>query len=262
MFNFFKRLFKPKKLSSKTTGYIVSTKASAYKLKRAKTTKKIEVRKNQSLDHCPFAFTKFPRANTKGVYKLMHPVGAVVHYTSGNPDQRLADAVAFQNKSGMTYFCIDASGSISQNFPLTSWGSHAGKSNWDGIGRSVSSSLVGIEVICAGKLSANGTPWFGNAPYPADKVRVIDKDKDNQKAGTYYKFTEAQESSLIRLCHWLKSNNQVFDFDKVLGHDEVSGEAGLGYQRKIDPGASLSMTMPQFRKLLTETYNDDSPRYS
>lgn len=250
MFNFFKRLFCKPPPSAKTTGYIIRQKAA----KHAKLAKLPPVAKNKNESWCPFAYTKFTRASTKGAYRMLHPIGAVVHYTAGNQKQKLRDAVAWQNKTNMTYFVIDQHGNISQNFPLTHWGSHAGVSNWAGIGRGVSSSLVGIEVCCAGKLSKNGVPSFGSAPLPADQVRVIDRDKDNVKAGTYQKFTKAQEESLVKLCHWLKSNNQVFDFDKVLGHDEVAGEAGLGYQRKPDPSGSLSVTMPQFRKLLNATY--------
>jgi hypothetical protein len=54
---------------------------------------------------------------------------------------------------------------------------------------------------------------------------------------------------------WLKNNNpKIFDFDKVLGHHEVSGRVGLGYWRKIDPGGSLSMPMREYREYLKKLY--------
>jgi len=198
----------------------------------------------QKVSWCPFAFKDFPRGATKGTYPLLYPQGAVVHFTAGNPKQKLVDAVAYQNKMRHLYFVISEDGSISQNFPLTHWGYHAGASSWKGLKGRVDRYLVGIEICCAGKLSKGGVPWFGNAPYPARMIRVVEA-RDNMEAGTYQRFSLAQEESLIRLLKWLKSNNpEVFDYDLVLGHDEVSPK------RKNDPSGSLSVTMPELRELL------------
>jgi len=51
-----------------------------------------------------------------------------------------------------------------------------------------------------------------------------------------------------------RNNPKVFKFKFVLGHDEVAGEKGIGYNRKNDPGASLSTTMTQFRKKIEDEY--------
>jgi len=52
---------------------------------------------------------------------------------------------------------------------------------------------------------------------------------------------------LFKLLRWLEYNgNGIFKLDFVLGHDEVAPS------RKNDPGGSLSMTMPEFRKKLKE----------
>ena len=206
-------------------------------------------------------------SKTHGTYWKGYPVGAVVHYTAGNPKQRLVDAVAWMMKIKCSYFVIDQHGNISQSAPLNRYGSHAGSAKkkhsfWKGLGWGVSKHLVGIEVCCPGRLNDDLTPMYGGKPFDEALVRRV-KSRHNIQAGTYYKFTDVQERALTDLLLWLKSNNpSVFDLDLVLGHDEVSGKGAISYQRKIDPGASLSMTMPQFRKLLKETYNDDSPRYS
>jgi hypothetical protein len=198
----------------------------------------------QKLSWCPFAFKGFPRGATKGTYPFLYPQGAVIHFTSRNQKERLVDAVRHQNQKRHLYFVISEDGSISQNFPLTHWGYHSGASSWGCIKNSVDRYLVGISICCAGKLSKKGVPWFGNAPYPLDTIRVVE-ERDNIAAGTYQRFSLAQEESIVKLLKWLKSNNpEVFDYTMVLGHDEVSPK------RKNDPSGSLSVTMPELRELL------------
>lgn len=158
--------------------------------------------------------------------------------------------MAEQVKNKYLYFIIDKDGNIGQNFSLDSWGSHAGLSTWKGLGDRVSDDLVGIEIQSAGRLEKSGSTfktWFGET-IPAADVRSVAKQNENQEAGHYHKYTPAQEESLIRLLTWLHDNNpDVFSYDLVLGHDEVSPK------RKNDPGASLSMTMPALRNKLKGT---------
>lgn len=204
-----------------------------------------------NLAWCPFTTQGFPLAKTRGFYSHGYPQGAVVHFTAGQPSQKIDDAVEYQVERGYSYFVIAANGEISQNFPLTHWGYHAGgKSAWKGIGKGVSNELVGIEIINAGKLSSGGVPWFGSKPYAKRLVRTV-KSVANVEGGTYHKYTKAQEESLVRLLKWLHENNpSVFKYDYVLGHDEVSGKRGIGYQRKNDPGGALSVTMDELRTSL------------
>jgi len=211
---------------------------------------------DQHLLWCPFASTGFPPSHTRGSYRKGYPEGAVVHFTAGRYHE-LADSFSSQVKDGYTYFVIDQNGNIGQNFPLDSWGYHAGESKWEGLGASVSSKIVGIEVQCAGKLKLKDgkyETWF-ETEIPADRVRHIARDTDNQQqAGYYHIYTDAQESALKQLILWLYRNNtSVFSLDCVLGHDEVSGPKGSGGSkgqddwRKNDPGGSLSKTMAEFR---------------
>lgn len=195
-----------------------------------------------------------PKALTRGRYARGYPLGAVVHFTAGNPAQKGSDAMAFQKKSGMCYFFIDAKGEIFQNFPLDLWGYHAGKSAWPGIAGSVSNKLVGIEIACPGKLNnRNQTSWSRPITIPSEQVRTS-ANNDNILAGNYAKFTTAQEVALKKLLKELHDNNPaVFSYDRVLGHDEVSGPKGIGYHRKNDPGASLSTTMSQLREELKKS---------
>ena len=204
----------------------------------------------QHLLWCPFALNNFPKAPTKGSYRKGYPEGAIVHFTAGRYHD-LADSLSSQIKNGYTYFVIDQDGNIGQNFPLDSWGYHAGESKWQGLGESVSSKLVGIEVQCAGKVKPKGTKyetWFGSI-IEQEQVRHIAQNTANQQeAGHYHKYTSAQEGALKRLILWLHRNNsEVFSLDYVLGHDEVSGPKGIGKWRKNDPGGSLSKTMDDFR---------------
>lgn len=201
----------------------------------------------------PSALKNFPKSKTRGHYATASgfPIGAIVHFTAGHPG--LEDRISEQVLNGFTFFVIDDDGKIGQNFPLNEWGYHAGESKWPGLGSYVSNKLVGIEIACAGMLTKiddnTYRSWFGKE-YTKDQVRYISSDMDNQQAGYYHKYTAAQEKSLIELLAWLKHNDPDFKTDYVLGHDEVSGKKGIGYNRKNDPGGSLSMTMSNLRKLL------------
>ncbi len=192
---------------------------------------------------------------TRGKYAKGYPQGAIVHFTSGwsrQGDAKAINAVRSGAKDGYCFFVISYDGSVFQNFPLDSWGYHAGKSSWPGLGTSVSSKLVGIEICNGSKLKKRSDgryeSWFGEI-FDAKDVRVV-KSKDNVKGGAYQPYSEAQEASLMALLLWLKRNNPgVFDLKYVLGHDEVAPD------RKDDPGGALSMTMPEYRAKLQKLYN-------
>lgn len=193
---------------------------------------------------------------THGAYEQGYPRGAVVHYTAGRSAGG-ASAVAYDH--GLSYFIIDKDGEVYQRSPLNRWGSHAGESFWPSLGSGVSRSLVGIEVVCAGKLESRaGTllAWWGDVVSINDANVVYDPEHDssreptdNRAQGFYERFTSRQEHALTALLVWLKMNNpDVFDLGLVLGHDEVSPG------RKQDPGGSLSVSMPEFRGMLDREY--------
>lgn len=191
---------------------------------------------------------------TQGEYPKGYPQGAVIHYTAGGTDPIGTIKTLISKKAAA--FVIAPNGDVYQNFPLNRWGHHAGVSllerTWCRLVGGVSDDLVGIEVCCAGLLERkNGelVSWFGKS-YPEAETRTS-AGKDNQRAGVYHAYTLAQETSLTALLMWLKQNNpRVFALGLVWGHDEVCYPKG----RKTDPGASLSMTMPAYRKLLLSTY--------
>lgn len=178
----------------------------------------------------------------QGEYRKGYPEGAVVHFTAGRCDteQEAKDSLSWGIGEGYMFFVIGPTGVVYQNFPLSHWGHHAGSSSHPDLGSSVSKYLVGIEVACAGRVDDNGKAWF-NKYYPSERLRTV-KASGNRQAGTYVKYTEAQEKALRDLLVWLHKNNpSVFKIDLILGHDEVSPG------RKNDPGGSLSVTMPELR---------------
>jgi len=197
---------------------------------------------------------------TKGEYRGGHPVGAVVHWTSGwskngskgkTAHQWALDAAKLGVDQGFCYFVIGEDGTVVQNFPINRWGYHCGKSTWPGLGSSLSNMLVGIEICCSGLVTRKTedlyTSWFGEK-FTRDEVRYSSGEKNIQK-GYYHKYSQAQLDALLDLLIWLKANAPgVFDFANVLGHDEVSPD------RKQDPGASLPMTMPEYREYLKMKY--------
>lgn len=194
----------------------------------------------------------------RGVRTFNFPRGIIVHWPAGSG---IESSMRYGSEKGYHFLGISKIGEIlaPRNFNLASWGNHAGTSNWPGV--SVSKDLLGIEVDSAGLLhqkAGNWWSWF-KSKIPWGSTRTV-KAHQNMVAGTYERFTKAQEKALINLCLELKEMNpEVFNFDLVLGHDEVAGDCsrpgygpgyGLSYQRKSDPGGALSMTMPDFREHL------------
>ena len=93
-----------------------------------------------------------------------------------------------------------------------------------------------------------GKTWFGQE-VPMEKIRSGTHIGKYQKiSGSFQKFTESQEKSLIDLCVWLCKNGT--DVNKIFGHDETAPK------RKNDPGLSLSMKMDDFRILIGQKLKD------
>lgn len=200
------------------------------------------------------------KMRTKGKYEKGWPLGAVVHFTAGRDGAEKTIKGGVEN--GYAYLCIQKDGKIYQAHPMSEWGYHAGESAWKHLAKklvgAVSDDLVGIEINNAGRLTEKSGrlyTWFG-VEVPKDNARYT-PGKENQLKGWYEKYTPEQEKTLIEFLLWCKNQApDVFDFDFVLGHDEVAGPAGIGRWRKNDPGASLSMTMPEFRALLKQKYKE------
>lgn len=189
------------------------------------------------------------KMKSQGKYKDLWPAGCVVHYTAGRYENGISDARSTQAwglEQGYSFFVISSEGEVLQSAPLDSWGYHAGASSYPGLGSSLSSKLVGIEVCSPGrveKVKGGFKPWF-NAIYSKEQVREV-SGWAGVEDGYYVKFTDQQEQALIDLILYLRRGNpDVFSLDYVLGHYEVSPG------RKADPGGSLSMPMANFRDLL------------
>jgi len=198
-------------------------------------------------------------------------VGSIVHYTAGNYKKGLQNAISSIEGSPYYFHCIATDGSFVQANPLNQWGHHAGESSWVINGKrvdGVSDYLDGIEMNNPGILTKIGSKYYAyydlKSPIPDDQVRVITKDKHNVQKAAYMKYTSAQEKTLIEYLLWRKFNDpENYNFDYVLGHDEVAGNTveddekkgyGLARDRKNDPGGALSMTMPELRSLLKKEY--------
>ncbi len=198
-------------------------------------------------DWYPGAVRMLEKMPTLGKYELGYPRGAVVHFTAGRDGAR--QAILGGIKDGHTFLCIQKNGAVYQAHPVSEWGAHAGKSSWRGLEGRVSDELIGIEMCSAGRVTPEPDgrfrTWFDTLIEP-ENVRYTD-GMDNQIRGYYEKFTEEQERALVELLLWLRwQAPTIFRFDLILGHDEVAGG------RKTDPGAALSMTMPELRHRLKD----------
>lgn len=199
----------------------------------------------------PFAIQSENKMKNRGKYP--HGLkGAIVHFTAGNFGslENAVECIKYGAKQGYSYLCIASNGELIQAHDVLQWGYHCGDSRWPGLGSGLSDQLIGIEICCAGRVERNGDhfkSWFGKEIEKKDVRSSSDHDYQGEP-GFYHKYTPNQELTLIKTLFWLKKNIPSFNFDYVLGHDEVSPG------RKNDPGASLSMPMPEFREFLKEHY--------
>lgn len=217
--------------------------------------------KGQKQDWIPFAKVVSPHMRTRGKYKAGYPVGAVVHFTAGSGYG--PSTVDYGRNNGYAFLVIQKDGKLYQAHPVSEWGYHAGESAWKRglkpLVGGVSDDLIGIEIISAGRVTKidenKFKTWFGTY-LTRDQVRYT-PGKENQCEGWYEKYTPEQEKTLLEVLLWMKAQApDTFDLDLVLGHDEVAGPLGIGRWRKNDPGAALSMTMSEFRKLLKKKYEE------
>lgn len=170
--------------------------------------------------------------------------GLVVHYTvSGSSASSAVSILKYLAKQGLGCMVMDEDGVIyhPESFDiLRDAAAHAGLSKWNG--RSgLNSYYAGMEICNWGKLDAKSRPKARGVRSSSGEANII--------KGDYEPYTEKQEAALINFCKWAKANNPAFKFENVVGHDEARAKAGQP-GGKSDPGASLSMTMPQLRKLL------------
>jgi N-acetyl-anhydromuramyl-L-alanine amidase AmpD len=179
--------------------------------------------------------------NTQGRYQTPSGTakGLVVHYTvSGRSPQSAENVLKYLARKGLGCMVMDEDGVIycagNQDWSSdVAW--HAGKSAWGGV-TGLSRYCMGMEICNWGTaVERTGT----------NDVRVITDKKDNQFAGSYQKYTEAQEKALIGFISHCLATMPDFDIDWLVGHDEIATPHG----RKTDPGGSLSMTMPELRAM-------------
>ena len=117
---------------------------------------------------------------------------------------------------------------------------NAGSSSWKGR-TNISQYALALEICSWGLLDSKTLPLVP----PSD--RRYSPARDNIKAGTYDKFTVAQEDAIVDAFIAMKRKNPLFKGSSmVVSHDEVAPT------RKSDVGASLSKSMPELRAYLDE----------
>lgn len=166
--------------------------------------------------------------------------GLVVHYTvSARSASSAIGVVKYLASKGLGCPVMDEDGVIyiPEGFNLlTDIAYHAGASAWKGK-TAISAYCIGMEICNWGSA--------GKSKKVTD-LRTV-KKKDNMFAGTYQKYTAAQEAALENFILWLSRQSTDFDIAWVVGHDEIATPLG----RKNDPGGSLSMSMPEFRSKMS-----------
>lgn len=181
---------------------------------------------------------KETRYNTKS--KMAE--GLVVHYTvSGRSSKNAIGVLKYLASQNLGCMVMDEDGIIyvPESFDvMRDAAAHAGVSKWNGHS-GLNDEFAGIEICGWGRSNTKDEP----------KGRTVEVPKQNENMfkGWYQPFTPKQEKALKNLCYWMKKQNPSFKFENVCGHDEARIEAGKPGDKQ-DPGGSLSMTMPSFRK--------------
>jgi hypothetical protein len=175
--------------------------------------------------------------------------GLVVHSTAGRYENGRQDAINTLTslaKRGLGCFVMDYNGQIykAKNQSMNDIAYHAGKSGYLGF-KGMSRYCYGMEICNAGKLDNKGNTWYGTTTPKLERRAIADQNQ-NQKWGTYHKFSAAQQESLVNFVLWQLDINPEFTLDLNIGHDECAPD------RKTDPGGSLSMTMPAFRTMIRQ----------
>lgn len=163
----------------------------------------------------------------------------IPHYTvSGRNATSAKGVLKYLASKGYGALVMDEDGIIyiPENFDIfRDATAHAGKSKWNGKSN-LNDYALGMEICCLGKDSKVG-------PFRESKGEA------NIIKGKYQQYTPQQEQALINFVHWAKKKNEEYELANTAGHDEVRTAAGFP-GGKSDPGASLSMTMPEFRELI------------
>lgn len=195
-----------------------------------------------------FVVVKGVKFKTHGQYRTNSgkAKGLVVHYTvSGSEATNAQGVVKYLSSKGLGCMVMDAYGTIyiPEGFDVEkSVAYHAGTSSWQGAS-GISRYCMGMEICNWGLLNATSKK----------KVKKLRKSsgKHNIKAGEYEPYTPEQEEALVNFILWQKDSNPEFKIDWVVGHDEIAPT------RKQDPGASLSMSMPEFREYLNRRVTNE-----
>lgn len=165
--------------------------------------------------------------------------GITIHYSA---DRDVARTMATLIKSELGYhFLIARDGTTFQLVDTSFSVAHAGKAEW--LGKSPNSHHIAICLMSWGKLIKKEDEYLNWASGKIAPHEVRTKMGDS----TYWdKFTPEQEKMLRLLLR-----NFIFagiDPSGICGHDE----SAIPFGRKTDPGASLSMSMPELRASLMD----------
>jgi len=216
--------------------------------------------------YMPFA-VRMKEISTRFTYEDGWPTGGILHFTAGRDDPR--GTVEYLGRVGYPCIVVGRDGKVYQAFPASQGGYHSGtKHHFYSFGLEVISAgictpvdLNGVQRYAPWFAFKNGDPGTGKIAKPEDcfeesVMRFVVRD-GSRRDGWYQKFTDAQEASIVKVMLWYKWADPTgnFDFDRVLGHDEACDQDGRR-GAKNDPGGALSMTMPEFRRVLATKWID------
>lgn len=175
----------------------------------------------------------------------MTPTLIILHDTAGRLEKG-SSVRWFQDEkcTVSAHFVVERDGSVTQMVRTDRRAFHAGTSKWGG--RSGCNAFaIGIEIVNPGKLSGDGSAWFGKAAEPDQLERRLSAEHGGD--GYWLPYTPEQIASVKRLCRAIVE--EYPDCNEIVGHYHVSP------RRKIDP--TPLTPFDEIRRFALEGEDDD-----
>lgn len=181
-----------------------------------------EVNLINSLDEIKIKYHKFAddfvdHRDTPNKGGEISPNVLVIHHTAGRMDKyNSVNWMCNPRSKASAHLCIEHDGTTTQLVPFNKKAWHAGTSRYRGK-KWVNNNSIGIELVNPGRLTEDGTSWFGQNFAQSDLHFIKSKTHGDY---TWLPYSQAQINNTFRLCEAIVDKYPTIT--NVVGHFEIS----------------------------------------